>query len=91
MIWKKKRRDGQGDQLNCPTYLFVDRDGSLCVSDDINDRVMKWVVGDKEGIVVTDENGRDDSLIQWPRPAEMIVDQLRHVYTTDFGNDRVMH
>ncbi|CAF2118143.1 unnamed protein product, partial [Rotaria magnacalcarata] len=35
--------NGEGDrlnQLNCPTYLFVDRDHSVYVSDNYNHRVM---------------------------------------------------
>ncbi|CAF2223478.1 unnamed protein product, partial [Rotaria magnacalcarata] len=40
------------NQLNYPTYLFVDRDHSVYVSDCWNYRVMKWVEGAKEGIVV---------------------------------------
>ncbi|CAF2139367.1 unnamed protein product, partial [Rotaria magnacalcarata] len=47
--------NGEGDelnQLNWPTYLFVDRDHSVYVSDYSNNRVMKWVDGAKEGIVV---------------------------------------
>ncbi|CAF4803070.1 unnamed protein product, partial [Rotaria socialis] len=39
-------------QLNVPTYLFVDRDHSVYVSDNWNDRVMKWVEGAKERIFV---------------------------------------
>ncbi len=85
--------NGPGDQLNqvnCPTYIFVDDDYSLYVSDDNNDRVMKWIKDAKEGIVIAGGNGRGDSLRQLSRPAEVIVDQLGQIYVADFGNHRVM-
>ncbi|CAF1639434.1 unnamed protein product [Rotaria magnacalcarata] len=47
--------NGKGDglnQLNYPTYLFVDRDHSVYVSDWSNHRVTKWKKGAKEDIVV---------------------------------------
>jgi sugar lactone lactonase YvrE len=31
------------NQFNCPTYIFVDEDYSLYVSDRENHRVMKWL------------------------------------------------
>ncbi|CAF5047316.1 unnamed protein product, partial [Rotaria socialis] len=40
------------NQLKYPTYLFVDRDYSVYVSEWHNFRVMKWKKGAKEGIVV---------------------------------------
>jgi sugar lactone lactonase YvrE len=52
---------GEGDnlnQLNWPTYLFVDAQSTLYVSDYNNHRVMKWMKGAKEGIVVAGGNGR---------------------------------
>ncbi|CAF1125421.1 unnamed protein product [Adineta steineri] len=42
----------QIDQLSEPTHVFVDRDHSVFVSDFVNNRVIKWVKGAKEGIVV---------------------------------------
>ena len=47
--------NGKGNnlnQLNVPTYIFVDQDYSVYVSDWFsNHRVMKWMKGAKEGIV----------------------------------------
>ena len=40
--------NGQGNQLNqlnFPTYLFVDEEQAVYVSDSINHRVMKWNKG----------------------------------------------
>ncbi|CAF4613743.1 unnamed protein product, partial [Rotaria magnacalcarata] len=52
--------NGQGnrlDQLNSPTYAFVDRDHSVYVTDRNNHRVMKWMKGAKQGIVVAGGQG----------------------------------
>ncbi|CAF4540414.1 unnamed protein product, partial [Didymodactylos carnosus] len=40
------------DQLSSPRYVFVDRDHSVYVSDYGNDRVMKWMEGAKQDMVV---------------------------------------
>ncbi|CAF4942276.1 unnamed protein product, partial [Rotaria socialis] len=69
--------NGKGDglnQLNVPTYLFVDRDHSVYVSDNDNHRVMKWVEGAKEGIVVAGGQGAGDSLTQLYYPYGIFVD-----------------
>ncbi|CAF4394555.1 unnamed protein product, partial [Adineta steineri] len=47
--------NGQGNQLNQlnePTYIFIDDDYSLYISDQNNHRVMKWKKDAKEGIIV---------------------------------------
>ncbi|CAF1097290.1 unnamed protein product, partial [Rotaria magnacalcarata] len=59
--------NGEGDglnQLNFPTYLFVDRDHSVYVSDHWNHRVRKWNKGAKEGIVVAGGQSEGDTLTQ---------------------------
>ncbi|CAF2106615.1 unnamed protein product, partial [Rotaria magnacalcarata] len=47
--------NGKGDglnQLSGPTYLFVDRQQNIYVSDNNKHRVMKWNKCAKEGIMV---------------------------------------
>ncbi|CAF1529960.1 unnamed protein product, partial [Adineta steineri] len=47
--------NGQGNkfnQLNYPTFIFVDEDQSVYVSDTNNNRVMKWRKDAKEGRIV---------------------------------------
>jgi hypothetical protein len=47
--------NGEGNnlnQFNHPSYIFVDEDHSVYVSDLMNHRVMKWMEGAEEGIVV---------------------------------------
>ena len=46
------------DQLNYPTFIFVDQDQSVYVSDNHNHRVMQWKKGAKEGLVVAGGQGQ---------------------------------
>ncbi len=68
--WKRRgeketlipRGNEKGDgfiQLNRPTYIFVDENNSLFVSDTENHRVMISIKGAEEGVIVVDENGRE--------------------------------
>ncbi|CAF1351281.1 unnamed protein product, partial [Rotaria magnacalcarata] len=52
------------NQLQYPTYLFVDRQQNVYVSDNHNNRVMKWAKGAKEGIVVAGGQGQGSALTQ---------------------------
>jgi sugar lactone lactonase YvrE len=78
------------NQLNVPTYIFVDQDDSVYVSDHNNDRVMKWVKGAKEGIIVAGGQGEEESLTELYHPHGVIVDHLGHVYVADWKNHRIM-
>ncbi|CAF4791420.1 unnamed protein product [Rotaria magnacalcarata] len=85
--------NGQGgglNQLNTPTFLFVDRDHSVYVSDYSNNRVMKWVEGAKEGIVVAGGQGGGSALTQLSDSYGLFVDTLGTLYVADSWNHRVM-
>ncbi|CAF2161924.1 unnamed protein product [Rotaria magnacalcarata] len=85
--------NGQGDglnQLNGPTFLFVDRDYSVYVSQYWNLRVMKWTKGAKEGIVVAGGHGNGYGLSELFGPQGVLVDTLGTVYVADEENCRVM-
>ncbi|CAF1113659.1 unnamed protein product [Adineta steineri] len=85
--------NGQGNhlnQLNCPSYIFVDEDYSVYVSERDNHRVMKWMKGAKEGIVVAGKKGEGNRLTQLSGPQGVIVDHLGNVYVADGDNDRIM-
>ncbi|CAF4625335.1 unnamed protein product, partial [Rotaria socialis] len=85
--------NGQGDglnQLNEPRYLFVDRDHSVYVSDNLNHRVMKWNKGAKEGIVVAGGQGQRNALTQLYHPNGIFVDTLGTRFVADSSNHRVM-
>ena len=42
---------GQGNQFNYPSYLFVDKEQDVYVSDSNNHRVIKWDKGEKACIL----------------------------------------
>ena len=69
--------NGQGNelnQLNFPTYLFVNEEQALYVSDYLNHRVMKWNNDAKEGIVVAGGQGEGSALTQLSYPNGLFVD-----------------
>jgi sugar lactone lactonase YvrE len=85
--------NGEGNhlnQLNSPSYIFVDEDYSLYVSDSLNHRVMKWLKDAKEGIVVAGGNGQGERLTQLLAPQGVIVNHLGQIYVADWDNHRVM-
>ncbi|CAF0808839.1 unnamed protein product [Adineta steineri] len=85
--------NGQGNQLNqlhAPTFIFVDEDQSVYVSDVNNHRVMKWRKDAKEGTVVAGGNGQGKNLNQLSYPQGLIVDDLGQTYVADSHNHRVM-
>ncbi|CAF3020460.1 unnamed protein product, partial [Rotaria sp. Silwood2] len=94
---------GQGNRLNqlrWASNIFVDRDHSVYVSDFANNRVMKWMKGSKEGIVVAGglredvrdglRYGRGNALNQLHWPRGIFVDPFDTVYVVSSGSDRVM-
>ncbi|CAF1488568.1 unnamed protein product [Adineta steineri] len=85
--------NGIGDQLNQfnnPTFIFIDDDQSIYVSDRDNHRVMKWTKDAKEGRIVAGGNGQGGNLNQLSSPRGVIVDQWSQIYVADCENDRVM-
>ncbi|CAF1431780.1 unnamed protein product [Rotaria sp. Silwood1] len=78
------------NQLKEPTYIFVDQQQTVYVSDSNNHRVMKWNKGAKEGIVVAGGHGQGNALTQLSNPTGVFVDTLGTIYVADSGNNRVM-
>ncbi|CAF0862226.1 unnamed protein product [Adineta steineri] len=85
-----KGKGKQLNQLNTPTFIFVDEDQSVYVSDQENHRVMKWRKGAKKGTVVAGGNGQGENLNQLSCPQGLIVNDLGQIYVADWGNHRVM-
>ncbi|CAF4205284.1 unnamed protein product, partial [Rotaria sordida] len=83
--------EGAGlNQLNFPTFVFVDQQQAVYVSDNRNHRVMKWNKGAKEGIVTAGSQGEGKALTQLSHPEGLFVDTLDALYVADSGNHRVM-
>ncbi|CAF4111796.1 unnamed protein product, partial [Adineta steineri] len=83
-------KGNQLNQLNIPTYMFVDEDQSVYVSDQHNHRVMKWRKDAKEGTIVAGGNGQGANLNHLNYPQGIIVDYMGQIYVADFGNHRVV-
>ena len=85
--------NGPGDdstRLHQPGSIFVDKDYSVYVLDDLNIRVMKWVKGAKEGILVAGGYGEGELSIQFYYPSTIIVDDFGNLYVSDRNNYRIM-
>ncbi|CAF3851546.1 unnamed protein product, partial [Adineta steineri] len=85
--------NGEGNQLNqlhWPTFIFVDEDQTVYVSDSNNHRVMKWRKGAKTGKTVAGGNGQGNNLKQLSAPRGVIVDDLGQIYVADSENQRIM-
>ncbi|CAF0841939.1 unnamed protein product [Adineta steineri] len=85
--------NGKGNELNQldrPTFMFVDKDLSVYISDKDNHRVMKWRKDAKEGIVVAGGNGQGRNLNQVSHPRGVTVDYLGQIYVTDSWRHQVM-
>ncbi|CAF1209399.1 unnamed protein product [Adineta steineri] len=85
--------NGKGNQLNqfnYPTFIFVDEDQSVYVSDRHNHRVMKWSKGAIRGRIVAGGNGVGKNLNQLSSPEGVIVDDLGQIYVADSRNHRIM-
>jgi len=85
--------NGCGDklnQLNSPSYIFIDREESVYVSDNGNHRVMKWLKGANESIVVAGGQGQGNSLNQLYDPKGLVVNEVGDIYVADSFNHRIM-
>ncbi|CAF1241314.1 unnamed protein product [Adineta steineri] len=78
------------NQLNLPTFIFVDEDQSVYISDSNNHRVMKWKKDAKEGTIVAGEKRKGENLNQLSNPQKIVVNDLGHLYVADFENHRIM-
>jgi len=52
------------NQLNWPTFIFVNEDQSVYISERNHHRAMKWFEGAKEGIAVAGGQGEGNGLSQ---------------------------
>ncbi|CAF1329441.1 unnamed protein product [Adineta ricciae] len=78
------------DQLNSPTYFFVDQDYSIYVSDRDNHRVMKWIKDAQQGVVIVGGQDKGDKSTQLRSPKGLMIDNLNNIYVVDEENHRVM-
>ena len=77
-------------ELHEPTYLFVDEQTNLYISDSGNHRVIKWLQGSTGGTVVAGGNGQGNRFMQLSYPRGISVSQEGDVYVVDSLNNRIM-
>ena len=83
-------KGNQLNQLDQPTFIFVDDHYALYISDCGNHRVMKWMADAREGIIVAGGNNQGNHLNQLSHPQGIRVDRFGRVYIADQDNDRVI-
>ncbi|CAF1405611.1 unnamed protein product [Adineta ricciae] len=86
--------NGWGNELNQlyrPTFIFVDDEQTVYVTDCYNHRVMKWKKNAKEGVIVAGENVGGWELNQLYGPEGLFVGESGEIYVMDRHNGRVMH
>jgi len=101
--WKKGENNGGGvivaggngkgreyDKLRFPTYIFVDNDESIYISDSWYHRVMKWTKNATEGILIAGKRGICNIEKELRTPQGLVVDHSGNVYVADSGNHRIM-
>ncbi|CAF3890770.1 unnamed protein product [Rotaria sp. Silwood1] len=77
------------NQLDFPTYIFVDRQQTVYVSDFHNHRVMKWNKDAKEGIIIAGGQGEGNALTQISDPSGLFVDASGTLYAADLWYNRI--
>jgi sugar lactone lactonase YvrE len=70
--------------------LTMDKDGSLYVSDCVNNEVRRWGKEDQNGTIVAGGNGNGDKLNQLNYPTFIFIDDDYSLYISDMNNHRVM-
>ena len=78
------------NQFHSLSYIFIDREETIYVSDSGNNRVMKWLKGANEGIIVAGGRGQGNSLRQLDHPYGLVVNEIGDVYVADCYNHRIM-
>ncbi|MDA9101541.1 NHL repeat-containing protein, partial [bacterium] len=83
--------NGSGlNQLWSPTFIIVDQEDNIYIPDSWNNRVMKWKLGDLEGVVVAGGNNGGNASNQIKEPYGISLDNLGNLYIADKGNHRIM-
>ena len=78
------------NQLSYPSTLWGDNNGNIFITDQVNNRVVKWSTNSSQGTVVAGGNGEGTSLDQLRSPYGIFVDQDGDLYIGDNVNHRIM-
>jgi gliding motility-associated-like protein len=77
------------NQFDFPDGLYVDTQGNVYVTDEINERVQEWAPGSATGLTMAGGNGQGAGMIQFDQPRGIYVDAAGAIYIADSFNDRI--
>jgi DNA-binding beta-propeller fold protein YncE len=80
------RRGVERGEFNFPTYVALDREGRLAVTDSMNMRIQ---IFDAEGQLVSSFGKHGDGSGDFSAPKGVALDSAGHVYVADAGFDNV--
>ncbi|CAF3699120.1 unnamed protein product [Rotaria sp. Silwood1] len=78
--------NGEGNQTNQLAYpydFFIKNDKSLLIADAGNNRIVEWIIGEKQGIVGAGGHGPGHHLDQFYQPMSVVADQSDTLYIAD--------
>ena len=79
------------NQLNNPRNIILDeQDQAIYISDSDNHRILKWIKGAKQGIVVAGGNGKGNGLHQLAHPRGIALHPNGDLYIADTSNNRIV-
>lgn len=78
------------NQLHLPSSVCVDSQGNIFITDQFNNRVVKWVNNGLQGTIVAGGNGSGSALNQLNSPYGIFVHTNGDLYIGDNQNHRVV-
>lgn len=78
------------NQLSAPSSVFINSQGSIFVTDQFNNRVVKWEVNSLQGVIVAGGNGSGSELNQLNSPYGIFVNSNGDLFIGDNQNHRVV-
>lgn len=78
------------NQLHLPSSVCVDNQGNTFITDQFNNRVVKWVPNSLQGTIVAGGNGSGNGLNQLNSPYGIFVHTNGELYIGDNQNHRVV-
>jgi len=79
------------NQLDQPDGLFVEDDNTVVIADQLNNRILEWKKGDRNGRVVAGGNYNGNRLDQLSGPIDVVIDkETDSLIISDRGNERVV-
>jgi sugar lactone lactonase YvrE len=68
--------------------VIVDQQGTVYVTDHLNNRVMRWFKGATEGDIIAGGKGDGEEAYQVSQPNSLAFDSQGNLYVVERGNSR---